>query len=319
MVGGVRRRPALSRIALDRSPSKHAPVRSRGAGLLAVVPLVLLGCGESESTTSSAGPNTAASTPPSVQTASQRPRHHPPATRHQGRSGSGAACRAPRDVLAGVYHPQRLQVLAPCRAAAGIVRRIRHEPDGDLHIDVALESRYSRLLNAVNRREQAGSLVVEFMPRDGGHLPEPAAGDHVRLTGAWVNDTDHGWNELHPVWSVQLNGGGVRRSGPQYGGSPSYDRSFDAAAGCRDKNGGVCRRYEGIPASPESYGSGSKGGSREGSSLSSSAGGASFCTTHRCIPSFNQGSGTIVQCADREWSHSGRRPGVCSRHGGVKE
>ena len=250
MVGGVRRRPVLSRIALDRSPSKHAPVRSRGAGLLAVVPLVLLGCGESESTTSTAGPNTAASTPPSVQMASQRPRHHPPATRHQGPSGSGAACRA---------------------------------------------------------------------PRDGGHLPEPAAGDHVRLTGAWVNDTDHGWTELHPVWSVQLNGGGVRRSGPQYGGSPSYDRSFDAAAGCRDQNGGVCRRYEGTSASPESYGSGSKSSSREGSSLSSSAGGVSFCTTHRCIPSFNEGTGTIVQCADREWSHSGGRPGVCSRHGGVKE
>jgi hypothetical protein len=44
-----------------------------------------------------------------------------------------------------------------------------------------------------------------------------------------------------------------------------------------------------------------------------------FCTTHQCIPSFSEGTGTIVQCADGEWSHSGGRPGVCSRHGGVKE
>jgi hypothetical protein len=44
-----------------------------------------------------------------------------------------------------------------------------------------------------------------------------------------------------------------------------------------------------------------------------------FCTTHQCIPSFSEGTGTIVQCADGQWSHSGGRPGVCSRHGGVKQ
>jgi hypothetical protein len=46
---------------------------------------------------------------------------------------------------------------------------------------------------------------------------------------------------------------------------------------------------------------------------------ANFCTTHQCIPSFSEGTGTIVQCADGEWSHSGGHPGVCSGHGGVKE
>jgi len=45
---------------------------------------------------------------------------------------------------------------------------------------------------------------------------------------------------------------------------------------------------------------------------------ADFCTTHSCIPSFAEGHGTIVQCADGEWSHSGGRPGVCSRHGGPR-
>jgi hypothetical protein len=44
-----------------------------------------------------------------------------------------------------------------------------------------------------------------------------------------------------------------------------------------------------------------------------------FCTSHRCIPSFNEGTGSIVQCADGEWSHSGGHPGVCSGHGGLKE
>lgn len=45
---------------------------------------------------------------------------------------------------------------------------------------------------------------------------------------------------------------------------------------------------------------------------------ADFCTTHRCIASFADGHGTIVQCADGQWSHSGGRPGVCSRHGGAR-
>jgi hypothetical protein len=45
---------------------------------------------------------------------------------------------------------------------------------------------------------------------------------------------------------------------------------------------------------------------------------ADFCTTHQCIASFAEGHGTIVQCADGEWSHSGGLPGVCSRHGGAR-
>ncbi len=45
---------------------------------------------------------------------------------------------------------------------------------------------------------------------------------------------------------------------------------------------------------------------------------ASFCNTHPCIASFATGRGTIVQCADGEWSHSGGLSGVCSRHGGPK-
>jgi hypothetical protein len=250
-------------------------------------------------------------------------RHYPAHHRAALRAG-GAACHAPSDVLSGVYHPERLRVLSPCRIAAGTVARVHREPDGDVHIDVALHAGYSTLVNEVNQSAQGGSLLVEFMPRDGGRLPEPSVGDQIRLTGAWVDDTDHGWNELHPVWSVQINGGPVSRSGPQYGGSPAEDRSYDAAQGCRTQSGGICHGYGGS----SSTGSNGNATSRAGSSPSRSSGGsssnssqssASFCTTHRCIPSFYEGTGTIVQCADGEWSHSGGRPGVCSGHRGVKE
>jgi hypothetical protein len=79
------------------------------------------------------------------------------------------------------------------------------------------------------------------MPRDGGHLPKPKKGDHVTLVGAWVLDTEHGWQELHPVWREILNGS-VYTSGPQNGGSPASDRSKNAAADCRD-HGQLCTGY----------------------------------------------------------------------------
>lgn len=43
-----------------------------------------------------------------------------------------------------------------------------------------------------------------------------------------------------------------------------------------------------------------------------------FCASHMCIANFADGHGTIVQCQDGEWSHSGGRPGVCNRHGGPR-
>ena len=41
-----------------------------------------------------------------------------------------------------------------------------------------------------------------------------------------------------------------------------------------------------------------------------------FCSTHRCIENFPNGSGYVVQCVDGEWSHSGGLSGACSDHGG---
>lgn len=43
---------------------------------------------------------------------------------------------------------------------------------------------------------------------------------------------------------------------------------------------------------------------------------ADFCSSHSCIPNFGNGHGSIVQCADGMWSHSGGLAGACSDHGG---
>lgn len=155
-------------------------------------------------------------------------------------------CAAPADVLAGVYHPTRLHVLSPCRAVSGTVVGLSHEVDGDLH--VALDTG-GALTNHVNASDEDGNLVVELMPRDGGHLPAPSVGERITVTGAWVLDANHGWNELHPVWSETL-AGITHRSGPQYGGSPAHAGSSQAAADCTS-DGAPCRGYRSGKSAPD--------------------------------------------------------------------
>jgi hypothetical protein len=77
----------------------------------------------------------------------------------------------------------------------------------------------------------------------------------------------------------------------------------------------------GAPASPGSgsgSGSGSGASGAEGPGSSTHAGDAAFCSTHSCIANFPHGRGTVVQCADGRWSHSGGLTGVCNRHGGPR-
>jgi hypothetical protein len=157
---------------------------------------------------------------------------------------AASVCPSAADVLKGVYHPQRLVVLSPCKKAAGVVMHVKHEGgagDGDLHIQLKLDAAYASLKNATNDADQGGNLVVEFMPRDGGHLPRPLVGQHLVLRGAWVLDTQHGWREIHPVWRVTVNGH-TYRSGPQNGGSPSGDDSSNSEADCVD-HGHPCTGY----------------------------------------------------------------------------
>ena len=151
-------------------------------------------------------------------------------------------------------------MLSSCRIATGVVDTVRTEEDGDLHFDVTLDSAYRSLLAPANA-QQHGDLVVEFMPRDYGHLPAPHVGDRVTLVGAWVDDTQHAWNEFHPVWAVRVRSGAWERSGPQFGGSPTNARSYDALSSCRTAAGAGCHGYgggssEGTRSAPRSTGGG---------------------------------------------------------------
>lgn len=133
---------------------------------------------------------------------------------------------APADITSGsgchqslwnhVYHPSRLKILDNCKTVSGVIAVIRHEQDGDYHILMHLDSQFDTLLNNVNRSAQHSDLILE--PVCEGAVTQadatsacngykslvsvPSVGTHVYVTGSYVLDTDHGWNEIHPVSNI---------------------------------------------------------------------------------------------------------------------
>jgi ABC-type transporter Mla subunit MlaD len=110
-------------------------------------------------------------------------------------------CRGGNPV-AGVYHPQRLRVKSHCRVAVGTVAKVKFEEyDGDVHVDLRLDPGYEKLLSDGNSRI-GGDLVVEIVPQDRSRVAVPQEGARIEVVGPWVDDTQHGWNEIHPAWWV---------------------------------------------------------------------------------------------------------------------
>src|SRR3954447_20909527 len=107
----------------------------RVVSCLLFMPIVLAGCGATHG--DQGGPIQASASPVTHATAplqKHRHPHHVPHKAHASRRPS--SCPSPSHALDGIYHPSRLQVLDSCRWAEGTVALVRHEEDGDLHIDV---------------------------------------------------------------------------------------------------------------------------------------------------------------------------------------
>jgi hypothetical protein len=99
----------------------------------------------------SAEPSSPATTP-APGTATARPTAKP--------TPKPSGCK-PTDQDRYVYNPSRLAVQARCIRVTGTVEAIRREADGDLHILLALDRAYARLLTPANQGEELGDLVVE--------------------------------------------------------------------------------------------------------------------------------------------------------------
>ena len=149
-------------------------------------------------------------------TPTTRPTTKPHGTPRPTARPTATTCR-PTDQDRYVYNPSRLEVQAACIRITGVVEAVRHEADGDLHILVALDPAYRRLLTAANQGEELGDLVVEpvcvrsVSQTDAKATcaadPDPYAGQlptvgaAVWIEGRYVLDLDHGsWAELHPLY-----------------------------------------------------------------------------------------------------------------------
>ncbi len=127
-----------------------------------------------------------------------------------------AQCDA--SLWAHVYHSYRLAMHDSCMTISGKVYSLIYEADGDIHIRVTVDSPFTYMLNSYNYSGQYGKLVCEPLcattctQADAiasctgftNHVFIPAVGEHVLVTGSYVTDNDHGWNEIHPVTSIVI-------------------------------------------------------------------------------------------------------------------
>ena len=113
---------------------------------------------------------------------------------------SPGTVKCPGNALLGVYHSYRLTVLGTCEWFVGTVVAIRAESDGDHHVDVAPDKGYGKFLDGGDREHQHGGLLLEIIK--GQKLPVPFVGERISVFGTWVHDTNHGWNEIHPIWAI---------------------------------------------------------------------------------------------------------------------
>jgi hypothetical protein len=104
--------------------------------------------------------------------------------------------------LVGVYHPDRLKVKSRCHVAVGTVEKVKAELyDGDIHIELKLDPGQDGLLSSGNARV-GGTLILEIIPWDRSRVLVPDVGQRIEVVGPWVDDTAHGWNEIHPAWWI---------------------------------------------------------------------------------------------------------------------
>jgi hypothetical protein len=127
-----------------------------------------------------------------------------------------AASQCDAELWKHVYRPERLKVIEPCTAVEGRVETVHRAIDGDLHI--GLQPDQKSVLNLINvvhaQRRLIAEAVCDHPPGKNearsacadftSTIPSPTVGDRVRVTGAYVKDTENGWNEIHPVTRIEV-------------------------------------------------------------------------------------------------------------------
>jgi len=119
-----------------------------------------------------------------------------------------------------VHDPKRLTVKAACITVTGTLMESHSNDDGDIDMDVDVDAPFKYLLNSGNYSSLHGWLHVEAICQSKvhddvpnakvscgtwtGHVPIPANGSYVAVTGVYLLDGDHGWMEIHPITQMTV-------------------------------------------------------------------------------------------------------------------
>ena len=117
-----------------------------------------------------------------------------------------------------VYNPERLEVIDKCKTVTGVIEESSADEDGDQHMLLKLDNGQEDLLTKKNTKKKQGDLVIEAVCANkttlakvgntcNGYINKiqiPKLGDHVKITGSFVNDTHNGWNEIHPITKIEI-------------------------------------------------------------------------------------------------------------------
>jgi len=152
----------------------------------------------------------------------------PPVTPPTPPTQPPASAQCDASLWSHVYHSTRLIVHQTCISVTGTIvdatngkkpDGVRHEPDGDTHGWLQVDSQFQNLLNAGNNSAESGNLVFEIVCKypvtqsDAkaacsnyqNQVSIPPVGSHVRMVGVYVQDTFHAqWMEIHPVTSITV-------------------------------------------------------------------------------------------------------------------
>ena len=111
-----------------------------------------------------------------------------------------------------IYNESRLRVLKDSITLIGVITHIHPEIDGDYHLRLKIKE--TGLLVKRNFTKQDGCLVLEIVCGKGsvfticnGYkncVPLPKVGDLVEVSGQYVLDKTHRWNEIHPVLEMNV-------------------------------------------------------------------------------------------------------------------
>ena len=128
-------------------------------------------------------------------------------------------CRDPSNINSHVYNPARLQTVKNCLTASGIVEKVIAEYDGDFHIWFHVDPPYINLLNGANNDYLQGDLLAEIICAGtvsqqnavlacqdySNQILIPSVHQNITVTGPYVLDNNHGWMEIHPVYSLVVS------------------------------------------------------------------------------------------------------------------